>query len=350
VRCSRNHWCRLWAATGIVLAIGLTPTAGGAAADEESASDSDRAAAQVLFVQGRELMGEEDYEAACDKFAESMRLDRAIGTQLNLANCYDKLGKTASAWINFVEAKSRAQKEGQESRVKVAAERAEALEERLSMLKIVVPYELEGLEVTRDGEVVGQAQWGTDMPTDPGSHEIKATAPGKLPWTKTVEVGEENDEVAIEVGKLADAPVEPDPVVPVEETDSTGQLAAGIAVGALGLVGVGLGTAFGILAGSKNDESIGTDYCPTDPTQCTAEGVELRDEALTFAHVSTTGFVVGGVGIVAGIILLATLPGGDDDAEDDGGDDGVEAARLQLVPWLEARDQGSAGLILKGTW
>jgi len=349
---------RLLTLAGVLAALASTPSATADAKEGDEPSDAERGAAQVLFDEGRVLMGEESYEAACDKFAESMRLHRAIGTQLNLANCYEKVGKTASAWINFVEAKSRAQKEGQDNRVKVAAERADALEEMLSKLTIVVPYELEGLEVRRDGELVGSAQWGIEMPTDPGSHEIKASAPGKLPWTTTIVIGEEGDQVEIEIEPLEDAPVEPPPDLPevVAEDDGTGQLIAGVAVGALGLVGVGVGAAFGVLAGNKNDESTATEYCPSEPTRCTAEGVELRDEALTFAHVSTTGFVVGGVGIAVGVILLATLPGGGDEGEEEGGDEGVDEARLDLlrsldwVPWLDARDRGSAGLILRGTW
>jgi len=350
-RYAHPAWGRLVAVGGLLVALATSPATPAQAKEGDEPSDADRAAAQVLFDEGRTLMGEEDFEAACDKFAESMRLDRAIGTQLNLANCYEKIGKTASAWINFVEAKSRAQKAGQENRVKVAGERADALEAQLSKLTIVVPYELEGLEVRRDGELVGEAQWGIEVPADPGSHEIEASAPGKLPWTTTVVVGEEADQVEVEIAPLEDAPVEPEPggPKPDPEEDGSGQLAAGITLGALGLVGVGIGAAFGVLAGNKNDESTSTEYCPNEPTQCTAEGVELRDEAMTFAHVSTTGFVVGGVGIAVGAILLLTLPGGED-GDDEGGDEGVEEARLDLVPWLETGNRGSAGLILRGTW
>ena len=74
----------------------------------EETSATDRAAAQVLFDEGRKLTESDDWEQACVKFQESMRLHPATGTQLNLARCYEKINKLASAWINWVEAKDRA--------------------------------------------------------------------------------------------------------------------------------------------------------------------------------------------------------------------------------------------------
>ena len=38
---------------------------------------------------------------------------------------------------------------------------------------------LPGVQVTKDGAPFGQAQWGSAIPTDPGSHTIAATAQGK---------------------------------------------------------------------------------------------------------------------------------------------------------------------------
>ena len=79
----------------------------GAGAQEPPRSQQqaeDKAAAQVLFDEGRTLMDAERYGEACPKFAESLRLDAALGTQLNLARCYQLVGKTASAWILYLEA------------------------------------------------------------------------------------------------------------------------------------------------------------------------------------------------------------------------------------------------------
>ncbi|HZO15375.1 MAG TPA: hypothetical protein VFB62_19005 [Polyangiaceae bacterium] len=309
------------------------------AAQDTVPSDDERAAAQVLFDEGRKLIKEEKIELACAKFAESMRLDNAVGTQLNLADCYEKLGRTASAWINWVEAAARSKKAGQEKRQAIAEERAAALEGTLSRMTITVPHDVDGLEIRRDGELVGRAQWGIAMPVDPGVREIVATAPGKKPWKKRVKVGKESDNVMLEVDKLANAPVEKKTTTLVE--DNTPQLAGGIAALGVGAVGIGLGIGFGVLAMNKNDESL--PHClPDDENKCSSEGASLRREAITFSHVSTAGFVVGGVGIVLGIVLIATTPG---IGSSDEGDKPKE--RALIVPWLDPK---SGGMLFHTRW
>src|SRR5688572_3120545 len=57
--------------------------------------------ADGLFDQGRKLMGDGNYALAAQKLEESHRLEPAPGTLLNLAECYVKLGRTASAWSTY---------------------------------------------------------------------------------------------------------------------------------------------------------------------------------------------------------------------------------------------------------
>src|SRR5262249_4314765 len=143
-----------------------------------------QAAAQALFEEARKLMNKGDFQAACPKFADSQQTDPAPGTEFNLANCYEKWGKTASAWATFKSAAASYRAHNRADWEQKARDRAAALESKLSRLTIVVPAEtnVAGFEVRRDGSPVGSSEFGTAIPVDPGDHAIDATAPGKKPW------------------------------------------------------------------------------------------------------------------------------------------------------------------------
>jgi len=51
-----------------------------------------------LFQKGVELMAIGKSAEACEKFDSSHQLDPALGTMLRLADCYERTGKTASAY------------------------------------------------------------------------------------------------------------------------------------------------------------------------------------------------------------------------------------------------------------
>src|SRR5258708_17042544 len=104
-------------------------------------SAENRAAAQALFDEGRSLMKANKVQEACPKFEESQRLDSSIGTQLNLADCYERTGRTASAWTLYIEVASAARQAGQDERASHAAARAAALKDKLSRLRLVGPAE-----------------------------------------------------------------------------------------------------------------------------------------------------------------------------------------------------------------
>lgn len=274
-----------------------------AAAQDVSAAD--RAAAQVLFDEGRELFSNDQFSAACPKFAESFRLEPALGTQLNLANCYEKMGRTASAWIHFVEAAASAKRANHPKRVEIAQQRAALLEPRLCRLTINVEATTPGLVLERDGEPIGQPQWGSAVPVDPGSHVIEARAPGKLPWRRTIELAGDGDEATLTLRRLQDAP-DLEPAKPPQHEPDSSQLVAGIVVGVVALGGIAVGSAFGVKAMNDNDESLG--FCPSDPNRCSPEGIALRNDALTAGNVSTVGFAVGGAALVTSLIVLLTAP------------------------------------------
>jgi hypothetical protein len=174
-------------------------------------SGTKAAVAEGLYRQARDLMAEGRVDEACPKFAESQRLDPATGTLLNLAACHEKQGKVATAWIEYSDALFAARRDGREDRVEYARQRAAELEPKLSRLTLQIEASAEQVELTLelDGATLGRAVVGAPMPVDPGSHVVRASAPGKKPWQQTVEIGAVADQKTLTIPRLEDAPPEP---------------------------------------------------------------------------------------------------------------------------------------------
>lgn len=278
----------------------------------------DRVAAESLFTSGRELMQAGKYQAACEKFEASRRLEPALGTTLNLANCYEKLGRTASAWAEFKSAAAEAQRLNDASRKATAIERAAALEPKLSRLWLQTDDP--SISVSRNGVAVDAGVLGNAIPVDPGSHRIEASAPGKVTWTDTVEVKGEGATVEIRIPPLADAeggsssappPADTPPPAMSTESSSTQRTFAWVS-GGVGVAGVVTGTVFGLLASSNWSEA--KDSCEDGTFDCD----KTEDTARTQANVATVAFIVGGVGLGLSTVLFLT--------------DGPESPEVALEP------------------
>lgn len=147
---------------------------------------NDRVAAEALFEEGRSLVAAGKVAEACPKFADSQRLDPAPGTLLNLASCWEKLGRTASAWVTYREAASAANALGRSDYVATAQRHADSLAPKLARITVNVPQAIDGLELRRDGAIVSSIQWGQAVPVDPGRTSSRpvprATSSG--PWRR----------------------------------------------------------------------------------------------------------------------------------------------------------------------
>jgi serine/threonine-protein kinase len=319
---------------------------------------STQAAAQALFDQARQLMADGKYAEACPKLVESQRLDPGAGTLLNLGQCYEKNGQTASAWVTFKDAAAAAELKHRADWSQRARERSQALEPLLSKLTIDVPAEERGIgiQVRRDGVEVGMAVWGAPIPVDPGDHAIEATAPAKKRWTTTVNVGPKADQAHVTVAVLEDEPVPsavaaaptpvaaapppvaplPPPQTPPAEPAASGssQRTAGLVVGGVGIVGVALGSVFGVIAAGKASDS--KTLCPSAPNCTSAAGVQDNSDAKSSATVSTIAMIVGGAAVATGAVLYFTAPKGRS-----------SGAALNVGP---AVGPGQVGLRLGGAW
>jgi hypothetical protein len=144
----------------------------------EASRPRDPASSEWLFREGRNLMKKGDFAPACAKLAESLRLDPAVGTLMNLAGCEERLGRTASAWQRWSAAAD--QLPPTDKRRATALVRARTLERQLARLTINVgPSTPATAEVRRDDVPLGAASLGVPLPVDPGTHAITVTAAGR---------------------------------------------------------------------------------------------------------------------------------------------------------------------------
>jgi hypothetical protein len=292
-----------------------------AAAAQEPSEGEKKAAAQALFDEARQLTSAGKYGEACPKFLESKRLDPSMGTKFYLADCFEHVGKLASAWTYYLEAADAARTVGQKDREKFADERAEALKPRLAKLAIKVPDALRGiagLSIQRDGTAVGEPQWGSAIPVDLGTHVVAATAPGRKPVEVKVEATAESQVVEVIVPPLDPAAAPPGPTVkaavgppppPPPPPASSGRRTAGFVVGAVGIAGVAVGAGLGVLAIQKKNQSNTGNHCDSADT-CDSTGLALRSAGLAAANGSDVGFILGALAIGGGIVLVATAPSG----------------------------------------
>jgi hypothetical protein len=296
---------------------------GNGALSDDAVSAARVAQAQVAFDEGRALLQQGRAREACSRLEDSQRLDPGLGTQLNLADCYERLGRFASAHMLFAQVAAEARASGQEAREQVARARALALEARVSQLIIVVPAGGGlGLHVERDGKELAPGEWNVLSPVDPGVHRVRAWGPGIGDFRTEVRVGPDGGlhEVAVPFDDARPF------LAPLHRK-------VGLAAGGVGVAGVLVGSFFGLRAISKKSEA---ERVGCDGRVCaTAESGELRDEARRAGDVATLAMSLGAGGLAAAAVLFWVVP--ELDAE---GADGNGRALLEVGPQLHARGGG----------
>ncbi|MBV9949966.1 MAG: hypothetical protein JOZ69_24195 [Myxococcales bacterium] len=328
--------------------VAIVLCAGSAAAPRGARAQSreDVARADALFNAAKALTDAGQFADACAKFAESKRLAPGLGVTLYLADCYEHIGRTASAWSEFRSAEGLA-RDRSDKRADVARARAQNLEPRLTRLTITLsPYIARtGLQLLRDGVAVADEELGLPVPVDPGDHTVVASAPGHQPRTFNVHTGPESatvqvdslDEPAARTPAAGPSQVLPGALpsstpasasfgtqatsTPATTPDSLAATASpdaggsppggsrrwiGLGVGGLGVAGVAVGSVFGYVAMSKRDQSNNGACDARD--MCSRAGLGLRQDAESAATISTVAFIAGGVALAAGAVLYLTAP------------------------------------------
>jgi tetratricopeptide (TPR) repeat protein len=299
-----------------MIAIGALLAAAPARAQPSAESE---ATAEELFRRGNAAIAEGKTREACTLFAESYRIEKAGGTLQNLAFCYESLGRWASAYARYEEllALSKRATPPREDRVQLAEEHIKKLTPLLSHVIVTMPQtnKVTGLAVIIDGKAFEEPAWSAGVLLDPGKHDVRVIAPGKIPFETTLVLEVQRD-ATVAVPPLQDvpngAPVDPHPT-----------RTAGIIVGASGLAVLAAGGVFGGLAiqnanAAKNacHAAPGSDPASYDPTGACifndAAWHRSHDDssrAEAFANVSNVLVPVGAVAVVVGAVLYFRGPG-----------------------------------------
>lgn len=279
------------------------------------------AEAEQLFRDGKRLMQEKNFAEACASFETSFKLDPALTTKLNLADCREKNNQLATAWGLFVDAERETRGDAKLVALnKTAKSRSTALEARLSYLIIAVPDEsrVEGLTVLRNGALLDEGLWNRAIPVDGGAIVIAGRAPGHEEWSTTVDVPIESGKISVEVPRFKElkalvdpksGPDHPDDGLGAEDSPRalTSRRKVALGLAGTGLVALGVGVALGVQARGLRDDALA--LCPSNPCASFDEanaGVERARQRALFANISYGAGAALAIG--AAILWLTDSP------------------------------------------
>jgi hypothetical protein len=183
--------------------------------------------------------------------------------------------------------------------------------------------ELAAVKLTMDGEVLGEQLDGTALPVDPGEHDFTFETVGQTTVVRRllIHAAEKDRRELVAFGTPPATPsagnagpqatvatLPTPPTAPPQTEESNGgsgaQKTIAIVSGGIGLVGVVVGTVFGLQSKSKHDKAAALDCsgatCPND------NGVAETNDAIHAGNISTVAFIVGAVGLAGGAVLWFT--------------------------------------------
>lgn len=288
-----------------------------------------QSAADAAFKRGRELLKAGKHADACIEFEHSQKLDPALGTEFNIAQCSEKIGKLARALELY---RSMLPRDQNAERKKIVGDAIPKLEARVPKLVVRVPAPPPAglsitLQVVSAIPVAPRAiEANTPIEMDFGEYTIVAKATSFPDWTQTVKIDTEAKTTTLDApfkppvtatttttttttATLPDKPVVDDPRdEPSSPPKSKRKLIGIVSLGVGGAALVG-GVVFGAMASKKwseaKDVCMGT-TCPSAADQQRAQ--ELGDAARGKARLSTMLVLAGTAAAATGIVLWVTAP------------------------------------------
>lgn len=307
---------------GSLLAFALTLAWAAAPARADDLDDSTRNAARSLAGQGKDAFDKRDYVRALDFFRRAYELVPAPTIALYEGQSLNELGRLVEAEEAFMRALRTKLDASASDQFLKAVREAESelfsLRARIPKATIVLTgpgADSPSLAVSLDGRPVKAALFGVEMPTDPGEHLLSASAGGPRSELR-FSIGEtEHKSVEIQVLAATDAAA-PLPAASIRrhadddrprvDPASSWHKPAALVAGAAGVAGLATGVIAGVLATSKHETA--EEQCPDRVCAEGSQGATALHSFHTLRTVSTTGYIVGGIGLTAGAALFFMAP------------------------------------------
>jgi len=277
---------------------------------------SDRATARTLAQEGQHALEIKNYTMAIDKFSRADSLVHAPTLLLGLARAQVGSTKLVEAQENY----NRIIREGVapnspkswSKAVDDANKEVGAISARIPWVTITV-LGPSSPEVVIDSTPVPHASLGVKRAINPGSHKIKVSAEGYLPQEKSIALTEgQSLSVNLELEQAPESapPAEKKVAAVAVDTGTSsggGEWRRTVAYVAFGVGGASLiiGGVAGGLAIAKHSQL--SDACQPASNCDTSQRANI-DSYHRLGTIADVGFIVGGVGVAAGVVLLVTQP------------------------------------------
>jgi hypothetical protein len=328
----------LWA-TVIAAAMAVAATAGSASAqsaNHPSVVDAEAHRAE-LYREGVEAATAGRWGDARALFEGAAAIRSSPKVLFSLAQAEEQLGLFATATADYGHALDGAKLAGEKDVVAAAEHARASVAPRVPHLRVRLAGSAPTASATLDDKLVSLE---VPIPVDPGTHRLVVTASGMRAASASVAIGERQEldvPVTLEpeptaIAMAPAAPASTPSAPPVRSSGPPWRVISLVAAG-FGLVGIGVGSYFGVEAMSKNSQSDAAGGCVGD--NCPQAAATLRHDALSAATASTAAFVVGGALVAGGVVvwLVAPKPRGD--------------ARVGVTPNALV---GGRGLSIVGRW
>jgi hypothetical protein len=308
----RRHWyAARVVSVALVAAIPALQTS--VALGAPPAADAEKQAAltkaRQQFQQAIALETAEDWAGALSLFQQVAAIKLTPQVRFHMGLCEENVGRLAAALGDYKLAAMEAEQANAAEVGSQVASRLDQLRARIPKVVIVRGKGAEYATISLDGVSLGSSSVGSELPVDPGPHNIEAQARGFKPYSKTIQLAEKElkkFEIVLEPAAVEGVPTpEPTPGPGPEQPEAPKKsLVVPFVIGGVGVASLAASGVFFILRGSALSKLEGK--CGPSNDACPKELESTYSSGKTYSLLAPITLGVGVVAVGTAVVLIAT--------------------------------------------